>query len=72
MSDIHGFPATFLFSAGGLVFLYYGARGVFPPGYHDAWDPEDRGKPMDKRRRMVFLVAGLVFWCVGVFIYFRR
>jgi len=53
------------------MFLYYAARGVFPPGYHDAWDPKDRGKPMDKRRRMVFFFAGLVFCCLGVFLYFR-
>jgi hypothetical protein len=71
MSETHVFPTEFLFLASGLMFLYYGARGIFPRGYHDAWDPKDRGKPMDKRRRIVFLVAGLAFCCAGVFLYFR-
>jgi len=62
--------ATIFFLAGGLMIMLYAARGVFPHGYRDA-DPNDRGKPMDKRRQVLFLVAGMVFCCVGVFLYFR-
>jgi len=62
--------ATFLFSVFGLFMLYYAARGVVPRG----WNPSDYsevGKPMDRRMRILFLVAGVGFCGVGILLFYR-
>jgi len=71
MTEVGSVVATIFFLAGGLMMLCHAARGDTPRRHHDVCDPNDRGKAMDRHGQVLFFVAGLLFCCVGVFLYFR-